>query len=527
MLVLARPAAASPISPQALNRGPRARCSPKAPTADELFVARPQRVRAARAEGARREPRQVAEPLPLRARRAHRDRARASPPSATSTSSSASSSRRAASSPAPTPAASTSSRATIRSRSAAAPLQALAERLGDLRLARVHDAGQRALDRRRTSRSTRSRSTSPTSTTCPRARRSASIARSTRRSATAPRAMLCVPLISREDEVIGVIQLINKKRDPREAPLRARTTSRSRSSRSTSAARSSLGMLAAQAGISLENAMLYDEIRRIFEGFVQRERRGDRAARSDDERSLAPRRRSHRRARAGRSSASRRGPVPRRRVHAATTSASSSTRRCSTTSARSACASRCSSRRRSSTRTSSSSSAQRFDFVVRSLEVDVLAPQARARRARRAGARARGARRGARASGARELDDGVASRSTSANEPTVLEGRRLRSASRRSRARRTSTCAARCGRCSRADEVTSLSASRAARSRPREIDEIRSHVVAHLQLPLARSRGASSFRRVAASSPARTTSGSTAPAIRTASAPRRSRSSRR
>jgi HD-GYP domain-containing protein (c-di-GMP phosphodiesterase class II) len=82
------------------------------------------------------------------------------------------------------------------------------------------------------------------------------------------RSILTVPMIDAGEHVIGVVQLINKKRrattilksaadfqdqvvafDPRSADLAA--------------------ALASQAGISLENAMLYDDIRQLFEGFVR------------------------------------------------------------------------------------------------------------------------------------------------------------------------------------------------------------------------------------------------------------------
>ncbi len=82
------------------------------------------------------------------------------------------------------------------------------------------------------------------------------------------RSILTVPMFNHSDEVIGVVQLINKKGDP---------SARLKSDedfgvlvvpfdlRSEELARS----LAYQAGISLENALLYDEMRRVFEGFVR------------------------------------------------------------------------------------------------------------------------------------------------------------------------------------------------------------------------------------------------------------------
>lgn len=82
------------------------------------------------------------------------------------------------------------------------------------------------------------------------------------------KSILTMPLISKRDEVIGIIQLINKKKDSTKrllsgddveeqvVPFDARSEEL-------------LHMLAAQAGVSLENATLYDEIRRLFDGFVR------------------------------------------------------------------------------------------------------------------------------------------------------------------------------------------------------------------------------------------------------------------
>jgi HD-GYP domain-containing protein (c-di-GMP phosphodiesterase class II) len=81
------------------------------------------------------------------------------------------------------------------------------------------------------------------------------------------RSMLTVPMHSAIGEVIGVIQLINKKRDPAR-PLAADSFDRDvipfdqRAEELASA-------WAAQAGIALENALLYDEIRGLFDGFVE------------------------------------------------------------------------------------------------------------------------------------------------------------------------------------------------------------------------------------------------------------------
>jgi HD-GYP domain-containing protein (c-di-GMP phosphodiesterase class II) len=82
------------------------------------------------------------------------------------------------------------------------------------------------------------------------------------------KSMLVVPMRDHKDEVIGVIQLINKKRNPR-ARLRAPEDFVREAIRFDNASEELLLALAAQAGIALENALLYDEIRNIFEGFVR------------------------------------------------------------------------------------------------------------------------------------------------------------------------------------------------------------------------------------------------------------------
>jgi HD-GYP domain-containing protein (c-di-GMP phosphodiesterase class II) len=81
------------------------------------------------------------------------------------------------------------------------------------------------------------------------------------------RSMLAMPMISAEDEVIGVIQLINKKRDPRVRLETQEDFTREVISFDERAEELS-SALAAQAGIALENALLYGEIQRIFDGFV-------------------------------------------------------------------------------------------------------------------------------------------------------------------------------------------------------------------------------------------------------------------
>ena len=81
------------------------------------------------------------------------------------------------------------------------------------------------------------------------------------------RSMLTVPMLSARTEVIGVIQLINRKRTPARRLTRPEDFAMEVIPFDTRAEEFALA-LAAQAGISLENAILYDEIQSLFEGFV-------------------------------------------------------------------------------------------------------------------------------------------------------------------------------------------------------------------------------------------------------------------
>jgi HD-GYP domain-containing protein (c-di-GMP phosphodiesterase class II) len=82
------------------------------------------------------------------------------------------------------------------------------------------------------------------------------------------RSILTVPMIDAGEHVIGVVQLINKKRNPAAQLAMAddfehQVVAFDQRSADLAAA------LASQAGISLENAMLYDDIQQLFEGFVR------------------------------------------------------------------------------------------------------------------------------------------------------------------------------------------------------------------------------------------------------------------
>jgi HD-GYP domain-containing protein (c-di-GMP phosphodiesterase class II) len=80
--------------------------------------------------------------------------------------------------------------------------------------------------------------------------------------------MLCTPLTSHQGEVIGVIQLINKKREP-EIKLLTPDDALDHVIPFDERSQELLTTLASQAGIALDNAILYAENRRMLEGFVQ------------------------------------------------------------------------------------------------------------------------------------------------------------------------------------------------------------------------------------------------------------------
>ncbi len=81
------------------------------------------------------------------------------------------------------------------------------------------------------------------------------------------KSMLVIPMTTHRDEVVGVLQLINRKRLMGTRLTTAETVDREvlpydeRSVELVSA-------LAAQAAVSIENSMLYENIERLFEGFV-------------------------------------------------------------------------------------------------------------------------------------------------------------------------------------------------------------------------------------------------------------------
>ena len=82
------------------------------------------------------------------------------------------------------------------------------------------------------------------------------------------KSMLVVPMKNQKDEVIGVVQLINAKKDSAAkltSPKRVQEEVIPFSRRSQELASS----LASQAAVALENNLLYRDIQRLFEGFVK------------------------------------------------------------------------------------------------------------------------------------------------------------------------------------------------------------------------------------------------------------------
>ena len=86
------------------------------------------------------------------------------------------------------------------------------------------------------------------------------------------RSMLTVPMISARQQVIGVIQLINKRGGKRQHERTSLCTPADFERDVVAFDHVSVNYaksLASQAGIALENAMLYEEVKTLFEGFVR------------------------------------------------------------------------------------------------------------------------------------------------------------------------------------------------------------------------------------------------------------------
>lgn len=81
------------------------------------------------------------------------------------------------------------------------------------------------------------------------------------------RSVVGIPLVTREGEVLGVLQLINRK--PRAGVPLADPTTAAEVLPFSDADVELLRSLASQAAVSLENSRLYEDIQRLFEGFVR------------------------------------------------------------------------------------------------------------------------------------------------------------------------------------------------------------------------------------------------------------------
>jgi HD-GYP domain-containing protein (c-di-GMP phosphodiesterase class II) len=81
------------------------------------------------------------------------------------------------------------------------------------------------------------------------------------------KSVLVVPMKDHKDQMIGVLQLINRKRNP-EATLAAPDDVEREVMRYSKRTQDLVTALAGQAAVSIENSNLYQEIERLFKGFV-------------------------------------------------------------------------------------------------------------------------------------------------------------------------------------------------------------------------------------------------------------------
>jgi HD-GYP domain-containing protein (c-di-GMP phosphodiesterase class II) len=82
------------------------------------------------------------------------------------------------------------------------------------------------------------------------------------------RSILAVPMTNQSGEVLGVVQLINKKQNP-EARLKENDDFDREVIPMDAHSQKLVETLASQAGVAMENAILYAEIQRIFDGFIR------------------------------------------------------------------------------------------------------------------------------------------------------------------------------------------------------------------------------------------------------------------
>jgi HD-GYP domain-containing protein (c-di-GMP phosphodiesterase class II) len=82
------------------------------------------------------------------------------------------------------------------------------------------------------------------------------------------KSMLTVPMKDHKDRVVGVLQLINRKRTP-SATIRSEADAEQHVLPYTVAQVEAVSSLAGQAAISIENGRLYRDIENLFEGFIK------------------------------------------------------------------------------------------------------------------------------------------------------------------------------------------------------------------------------------------------------------------
>jgi len=80
--------------------------------------------------------------------------------------------------------------------------------------------------------------------------------------------ILTVPMKNKADEVVGVLQLINRKKDP-QARLKTEKDCHRCVMPFDESDRQVAEALAGQAGVALENSILYADIEKLFEGFIR------------------------------------------------------------------------------------------------------------------------------------------------------------------------------------------------------------------------------------------------------------------
>ncbi|MDT8368424.1 MAG: HD domain-containing phosphohydrolase [Longimicrobiales bacterium] len=82
------------------------------------------------------------------------------------------------------------------------------------------------------------------------------------------RSMLVVPMLDHTDRVVGVLQLINRKRDEG-ATIRSGAAAKASVEPFTAQDVQLVQSLAGQAAVSIENGLLYRSIEKLFEGFIK------------------------------------------------------------------------------------------------------------------------------------------------------------------------------------------------------------------------------------------------------------------